>query len=112
MAYAQLESLPTYISYKFDYLSINLSINYGNTVENALIPNNVIPNIYKSPNLNIWQSDFVSGSNQLISSQRINFSINSDGTIIQSCQGNNLMSSIEQFSLSNATNNNILNTLQ
>jgi len=48
MAYAQLESLPTYISYKFDYLSINLSINYGNTVENALIPNNVIPNIYKS----------------------------------------------------------------
>jgi len=111
MAYAQLGSLRTYISYKFDYLGINLSIGYGDTVENALIPNNVIPNIYKSPNLNIWQSDFVSGSNQLISSQRINFSINSDGTIIQSCQGNNLMSSIEQFSVSNATNN-ILNTLQ
>ncbi|NDE19432.1 MAG: hypothetical protein EB000_03200, partial [Alphaproteobacteria bacterium] len=81
MAYLQLGSLNMYNSYKFDSTGTIVNISSGATPEESLDPNNVfnfnLNNIYKSPFVDVWQSDYHRVDNMLLFTHaRINFTIN------------------------------------
>ena len=81
--YFQLGKTYTYISLMFSSTGKTLNIGFGNSYEMSLIVNTTINNIFKSPNIDVWYSDYlVNPSELLLGYQLCDLSFNNDYSIL------------------------------